>query len=82
MYHVCHHIHHYNIIAEQNTPAESNCNYLLLRSSVIEVPSSSAETINDALTKHRLQNFMISNNRLKILELLGAGEEHLQSLHI
>ena len=47
---------------------------------MIEAPSSSAEIINSALTKHRLQKFTISNNRLKILELLGAGEEHSQSL--
>ena len=47
---------------------------------MIEEPSSSGEIINNALTKYRLENFMISNNRLKILELLGAGEEHSQSL--
>ena len=49
---------------------------------MIEEPSSSGEIINNALTKYRLENFMISNNRLKILELLGAGEEHSQSLPI
>ena len=29
--------------------------------------------INHAFTKHQLQHFVISNNYLKILELLGEG---------
>jgi len=58
-------------ITEQNTPAES---YLYLKSSAITLPSSSAEWINHALSKHQLQNFVISNNRLNILELIGEGK--------
>ena len=58
----------YHYIAEQNIFAK-------LKSNVTEVPSNPAEMINNALTKHGLQKFVIPNNRLKIHELLGAGKE-------
>ena len=63
----------YHYVAEQNIPARSN--YLFLKNSMTEIPSGPAEMINNALTKHRLQKFVIPNNRLKILELLGEGKE-------
>ena len=58
-------------ITEWNKHAES---YLCLKSSAIHLRSSTAECIKHALSKHQLQNFLISSNHLNILELLGEGE--------
>ena len=49
--------------------------YLTMQSGVMELPSShaNASAINNAFNEHQLQNFVISNDCLQVLELLGGG---------
>ena len=60
------------LVTQHDTSADES--YLTLRSGVMEQSSSHANPIIHAFTKHKLQNFVISNDCLRILELLGGGE--------
>ena len=59
------------LVTEHDTSPESS---LTLRSDIMEQSSSYANTINNAFTKHQLQNFVISSDCLRIFELLGGGK--------